>query len=59
MDNNGLIYKLMDVKYPQTATKVIHYDRLKPYRCATDRVPMDVTQAVLPPSMVTLPRYIQ
>uniref|UniRef100_A0A096LYT1 Gypsy retrotransposon integrase-like protein 1 n=1 Tax=Poecilia formosa TaxID=48698 RepID=A0A096LYT1_POEFO len=29
VDEKGLLYKLVDVKYPQAATRVIHYDRLK------------------------------
>lgn len=46
VDEKGLVYKLVDVKYTQAVTKVIHYDRLKPYRNSTEAVPLDVTQTV-------------
>uniref|UniRef100_A0A3B3WTS4 Integrase catalytic domain-containing protein n=1 Tax=Poecilia mexicana TaxID=48701 RepID=A0A3B3WTS4_9TELE len=57
VDEKGLLYKLVDVKYPQAATRVIHYDRLKPYRSSTDTLPTDVSQSVFPPNRDTLPRY--
>uniref|UniRef100_A0A3B3U2M2 Integrase catalytic domain-containing protein n=1 Tax=Poecilia latipinna TaxID=48699 RepID=A0A3B3U2M2_9TELE len=41
VDEKGLLYKLVDVKYPQAVTRVIHYDRLKPYRSSTDTLPID------------------
>ncbi|XP_063078039.1 uncharacterized protein LOC134467953 [Engraulis encrasicolus] len=31
-NDQGLIYKLLDLKHPHKEPKVIHYDRLKPFR---------------------------
>lgn len=51
LDDNGLTYTLVDMKSPQAAPKVIHYDRLKPYRCK------DISDSMIQPFIDTVPRY--
>lgn len=53
-DEKGVVYKLLDLRHPQTGPKVIHYDRLKPYRSAWTALSAPVNQPV---SVDTLPRY--
>lgn len=56
-DNNGLIYKLFDLRHPQAVSKVVHYDRLKPYRSTWDTASAPVNQLVSRQPMDILPSY--
>ncbi len=56
-DNEGLVYTLLDLKHPQAASKVIHYDRLKPYRSTWDTSSAPVHHLVPQLPMNTVPRY--
>lgn len=56
-DDKGVIYKLLDLRHSQAGPKVVHYDRLKPYRSSLETSSMPVKQLVPQQHMNTLPRY--
>ncbi|KAI3372312.1 hypothetical protein L3Q82_022807, partial [Scortum barcoo] len=53
-DDKGLLYTLLDLRHPQAEPRVIHYDRLKPYRSSWD---LSSAPANRPLPMNTLPRF--
>lgn len=55
MDDDGLIYKLLDIKYPEAAPKGIHYNCLKPY-CSETVLPA-ATHSVPQPPRDALPGF--
>ena len=57
-DEKGLIYNLLDLRHPQAGSKVIHYDRLKPYRSTWDTTSVPVNRPVPRQLMDTLPSYM-
>ena len=56
-DNDGLVYTLLDLKHPRAASKVIHYDRLKPYCSTWDTSSAPANQLVPQLLRNTVPRY--
>ena len=56
-DDNGLLYKLLDLTHPQAGPKVVHYDRLKPYRSTWGTSSTHTNPPVVPQPMDTLPKY--
>uniref|UniRef100_A0A3Q3MR96 Integrase catalytic domain-containing protein n=1 Tax=Labrus bergylta TaxID=56723 RepID=A0A3Q3MR96_9LABR len=56
-ENKGLTYNLLDLRHPQAGSKVVHYDRLKPYRSTWDISSVPDTWTVPKRPLDTLPRY--
>ncbi|CAK6950517.1 hypothetical protein L3Q82_022807%2C partial, partial [Scomber scombrus] len=55
--NQGLLYKLLDLRRPKAGPKIVHYERLKPYRSSWDPSSAQVNQPVVSQHVDTLPRY--